>query len=125
MRVTEALGAAAIAGALIVAALMGAYVPLRLFKMVEEGELNALVASVFSAIGVIAGAAIAFFAVVVGIPILMSTAGEGAEMRLARRELEERVTAYRARQRAIVEELDEVKRLLEEIRDLLREGMGA
>jgi len=42
-----------------------------------------------------------------------------------RRELEEKLSAYRARQRAMLEELDEVKRLLEEIRDLLKEGVGA
>ncbi len=120
MRAASVLVATAVIGALAVAALVGAYVPLRLLAMAAEGRLNMVVAGVFAFIGVVAGAAIAFFAVVVGVPLLTVVPGSGGR---TAREAEERLTAYRARQRAMLEELDEVRRLLEEIRDLLKRGV--
>lgn len=112
--------------ALAVAALMVVYVPVRLFALSAEGLLNVVAAGLLSALSIIAGAVVAFIAIVVGIPLLSFTgSGEAAAIRIKRRELEEKLTEYRARQRAMLEELDEVKKLLEEIRDLLKEGMGA
>jgi len=122
LRVASVVGVLALIGAFAVAALMGAYVPVELFRMVGEGRLDARAAGALSALSVIAGAVVAFFAIVVGLPTVSGLAFEG---RGEPRELREKLTAYRARQRAMLEELDEVKRLLEEIRDLLKEGVGA
>ena len=118
MRAASVLVATAVIGALAVAALIGAHLPLRLLTMAAEGGLTPLVAGVFAFIGVAAGAFIAFFAITIGVPLLIELLS--SEGRAAR---EAKLTAYRARQRAMLEELDEVRRLLEEIRDLLKRGV--
>jgi len=112
--------------AVVAAALMVVYVPIRLFELSGTGGLNVIAAGVFSAISMIAGAVVAFFAVVIGVPLLTGVTRspeEKAELSLKRKELEEKLTMYRARQRAMLEELDEIRRVLEEIRDILKEGV--
>uniref|UniRef100_A0A7J3X5P8 Uncharacterized protein n=1 Tax=Thermofilum pendens TaxID=2269 RepID=A0A7J3X5P8_THEPE len=116
MRAVSLYRLALVVLALVVAALLGAYVPLRIAGMVSEGRLDPLLGGVLCFSGIAAGAVVAFFAVSLGLalPAIPEEPREGGE----------RLRAYRARQRAMLEELDEVKKLLEEIRDLLREGVG-
>ena len=127
MRAANLLGFLLALGALAVAALLAAYVPLRLLSMVSERKLDLLVAGFFAFLSIVASGVIAFFAVGIGHALVAERlAGERvSEAAARRRELEEKLTAYRARQRAMLEELDEVKKLLEEIRELLKEGVGA
>ena len=126
MRAASLLAVLMVLAALAVAALLAAYVPLKLLNMVGERRLDPLAAGIFAVASIAVGGAIAFFTVALGIPLVaeeLVSKGVGEVAR--RRELEEKLSAYRARQRAMLEELDEVKRLLEEIRDLLKEGVGA
>ncbi|MEM2410342.1 MAG: hypothetical protein QXF87_07470, partial [Thermofilaceae archaeon] len=51
--------------AVVAAALMVVYVPIRLFELSGTGGLNVIAAGVFSAMSMIAGAVVAFFAVVI------------------------------------------------------------
>jgi hypothetical protein len=127
LRAANLLGVLLALGALAVAALLAAYVPLRLLSMVSERKLDLLVAGIFAFLSIVASGVIAFFAVGIGHALVAEgLAGERvSEAAARRRELEEKLTAYRARQRAMLEELDEVKKLLEEIRELLKEGVGA
>jgi hypothetical protein len=53
--------------ALVVAALLGAYVPLKLAGMVSEGRLDPLLGGVLCFSGIAAGAVVAFFAVSLGL----------------------------------------------------------
>jgi len=126
LRAASLLAVLMVLAALAVAALLAAYVPLKLLNMVSERRLDLLAAGIFAVASIAVGGAIAFFTVALGIPLVaeeLVSKGVGEVAR--RRELEEKLSAYRARQRAMLEELDEVKRLLEEIRDLLKEGVGA
>ena len=127
MRAASLLGVLLALGALAVAALLAVYVPLKLLSMVSERKLDSLAAGIFAPLSIAAGSVIAFFAIGVGYKLVAEELeGERvSEDAARRRELEERLTAYRARQRAMLEELDEVRKLLEEIRDLLKEGVGA
>jgi len=124
LRAASLLGILLILAALAVAALLAVYAPLKLLGLAGEQKLSSLAAGIFAFISIAAGAVIAFFAIAIGFPLVLSDLlGREAGVKL-RRELEEKLTAYRARQRAMLEELDEVKKLLEEIRDLLKEGVG-
>jgi len=127
LRAASLLGVLLALGALAVAALLAVYVPLKLLSMVSERKLDSLAAGIFAPLSIAAGSVIAFFAIGVGYKLVAEELeGERvSEDAARRRELEERLTAYRARQRAMLEELDEVRKLLEEIRDLLKEGVGA
>jgi hypothetical protein len=127
LRAASLLGVLLALGALAVAALLAVYVPLKLLSMVSERKLDSLAAGIFAPLSIAAGGVIAFFAIVIGYALVAEELeGERvSEDAARRRELEERLTAYRARQRAMLEELDEVRKLLEEIRDLLKEGVGA
>lgn len=124
MRAVSLLGVLLILAALAVAALLAVYAPLKLLGLAGEQKLNSLTAGIFAFISIAAGAVIAFFAIAIGFPLVLSDLLGGEAGVKLRRELEEKLTAYRARQRAMLEELDEVKKLLEEIRDLLKEGVG-
>lgn len=123
MKASSVLGVIAIIGALAVAALMGVYMPVKLLGMVGEGKIDVWAAGVFAFLSILGGATVGFFSIVVGLPLLIM-GGESEERRLPTKEVSEKLAAYRARQRAMLEELDEVKRLLEEIRNLLKEGVG-
>ena len=123
MKASKFLGTAAIIGALAVAALMGVYMPLKLIEMLGEGKVNVVAAGVLIFLSILGGAVVAVFSVMIGVPLLIIES-ESDEKRLAAEEMKEKLNAYRARQRAMLEELDEVKKLLEEIRNLLREGVG-
>lgn len=126
MRAGSFLAVLVVVAAIAAAGLMTVYVPLRLFELSAEGKLHIVAAGVFSALSVIAGAVVAFFTVVIGVPLVTIFRGydEVKGFSLRRRELEQRLDAYRARQRAMLEELDEIRKLLEEIRDILREGVA-
>lgn len=71
----------------------------------------------------VTGGIIGFFAV--GLPILGIFEDYTSEDHYEKQAkyLEEKIRAYRARQRAMLEELDEIKKTLEEIRDILRKGL--
>ena len=122
MRASSLAGFILVALALVVAALMGAYVPLKLVELVSEKKLDALFAGILGLSSIAAGAVVAFFAITLG--LTLAVAPERALPREVRGTTGEKLAAYRARQRAMLEELDEVKKLLEEIRDLLKEGVG-
>jgi len=124
LRAARAIGAGVIAAALVVAVLTGVYIPLRLLEMLGEKAIDSVTAGVLSLVSIIAGAAVAVVAIVVGIPLVLAMT-EYAPREEERGALSsEKLAAYRARQRAMLEELDEVKKLLEEVRDLLKEGVG-
>jgi hypothetical protein len=122
LRASSLAGFILAALALITAALMGAYVPLKLVELVIEKKLDTLFAGILGLSSIAAGAFLAFFAITLG--LLGALAPERFLPREVRSATGEKLAAYRARQRAMLEELDEVKKLLEEIRDLLKEGVG-
>ena len=115
-------GASVAVSAVLVASIVFAialvvFLPMTLIEKLGEGRIDPIFAGVMGFLSIVAGASIAFFAVVVGIPMIVEYGIHGGEDRRL-------LIAYRARQRAMLEELDEVKRLLEEIRDILRSGVG-
>jgi Flp pilus assembly protein TadB len=116
LRAASLLGVLLALGALAVAALLAVYVPLKLLSIAGERKLDSLTAGFFAFMSIVAGGAIAHKAIGVGYRLVTKELTS---------ELDGKLTAYRARQRAMLEELDAVKRLLEEIRDLLKEGVGA
>ena len=124
MRAARAIGAGVIAAALVVAVLTGVYIPLRLLEMLGEKAIDSVTAGVLSLVSIIAGAAVAVVAIVVGIPLVLAMTEYAPRAVECGALTSEKLAAYRARQRAMLEELDEVKKLLEEVRDLLKEGVG-
>lgn len=127
MRAVNLIASVLLLAALAVSSLLAVYVPLRLLGMASERRLDLLAAGVFAFISIAAGVVVAALAIIIGFPLALTLRGGEAvgESLARRRELEEKLAAYRARQRAMLEELDEIKRLLEEVRDLLKEGVGA
>ncbi|MEM1820951.1 MAG: hypothetical protein QXU64_05110 [Thermofilaceae archaeon] len=69
MRMGSVVASVVTLTAVVAAALMAVYVPIRLFELSGTGGLNIIAAGVFSAISMIAGAVVAFFAVVIGVPL--------------------------------------------------------
>lgn len=120
MRGSSLVAGLAIILALALSAGLLVYVPLKLSEDVRKGG-NAYIAGIIGFLSVIIGAVIAFISVAVGIPSLVLLP---KEVPTWARKREDWLTSYRARQRAMLEELDEVKKLLEEIRDILKEGIG-
>lgn len=102
----------------VASALLLVYVPLQLVQGVTSKSIDPVFATVGLIASLVVGGVIAFFSLV------FAESFVGEEDSRERRELEKRLEVYRARQRAMLEELDEIKKLLEEIRDLLRGGMG-
>lgn len=105
--------------ALMVAVLtlgIGLVLPLKLFEFVAAGALEGWVAALLTALALIAAG-------VIGV------VGLGSSFVLFEKEAEKTevskppsLVAYRARQRAMLEELDEAVELLREIRDILRKA---
>ncbi|MGC9106923.1 MAG: hypothetical protein ACP5IE_01850 [Infirmifilum sp.] len=104
-------------------ALLVFYIPLEVIKGVSARTLDPLFGGVVAALSILSGAALGFFSLVFTLVIPLEEAGDrGIELKM--RETEKKILAYRARQRAMLEELDAIKKELEEIRDILKEGMG-
>jgi len=122
----KASGVLAMVLSLLLAALLGFYVPLKIVEGVSAKSLDPFFGGVVAVVSVIAGAALGFFALVFTVVLPFAESEERGETSYALRlrEMEERLTVYRARQRAMLEELDAIKKELEEIRDILKEGMG-
>ncbi len=108
---------------LALAALLAVYVPLEILKGVSLKALDPLFGGVIAVVSIIAGAGLGFFALTFATPFIFGEGGD-SRLRLRLKEMEERLLAYRARQRAMLEELDGIKRELEEILKILKEGMG-
>ena len=94
--------------------LMGFLLPYRLLEAVWARGANPWLNGPLSALSIIVAGVLGFFALVFMVPLLEAVREEGRET----------YTAYRARQRAMLEELDEIVRVLEEIRDILRSAGG-
>ena len=98
-------------------------IPYNVIQAVSNKTLDTLFGAIILLISMGAGGTLAFFSITFGFAEPLIT----EDFDIKRRELrerEEKMRSYRARQRAMLEELDEIKRLLEEIRDLLKEGMA-
>ena len=101
------------------------YVPIEVIKGVSSKALDPLFGGVIAVVSIIAGAALGFFGLIFNLVKPLFAAEETDQALSARlKEMNNRMLAYRARQRAMLEELDEIKKQLEEIRNILREGMG-
>lgn len=107
-----------ISGLIVLALVLGigVWVPLKLFELAEHRVVDIWVAigvSVLLWLGVMRVAENVLFS-------YYQTAKRWAEAAGERKGFS--LTAYRARQRAMLEELDEAVKLLREIRDILREA---
>ncbi|QOJ79514.1 hypothetical protein IG193_03375 [Infirmifilum lucidum] len=111
---------------LLLVALLALYVPLKVIEGVSAKTLDPLFGGIIVVVSIVAGATLGFFALVftVVVPLAESENHDKKVYALKIREVEEKLAIYRARQRAMLEELDEIKKQLEEIRDILKEGMG-
>jgi len=92
--------------------------PLRIVELVSAGKLDALFGGIVILLLLVGGSVVAFFTII--LPTLETMDESDAELL----EVKERLRMYRARQRAMLEELDEIKQVLEELRDVLKKGMG-
>ena len=99
-------------------------IPYNVIQAVSNKTLDTLFGAIIVLISMGAGGTLAFFSLGVGFAEPFVSTGELDRKRRELREMEEKMRIYRARQRAMLEELDDIKRLLEEIRDLLKEGMA-
>ncbi len=105
----------------IVSIALGVYVPIKLAELSMEG-LSLWLTVPLGLAALAAGGFIGFLGVAVPIIEII----EGREYVFREGVVDERwINAYRARQRAMLEELDEIRDLLVEIRDILRKGMGS
>ena len=98
-------------------------IPYNVIQAVSNKTLDTLFGGIIVLISIGAGGILAFFSIAFGFAEPLITEDMDIKSRELR-EMEEKMRIYRARQRAMLEELDEIKRLLEEIRDLLKEGMA-
>ncbi len=94
------------------------YLPYQVIEKVSAKQLDPVFGAVVILLLLLAGGVLSFFTLVLPILEFMGEEEGGEE------EVEEKLTMYRARQRAMLEELDEIERTLEEIRDILKKGMG-
>ncbi len=111
-----------VVGALIALAL-AVYMPVQIIEKVSAKQLDPLFGGIVLLVFIIAGATTGFLTVVLPILEAMGFEGEEEGKRAEAEYLEERLRIYRARQRAMLEELDEIRDTLREIRDILRKGM--
>jgi len=109
---------------IIIAAVLLVWIPYNVIQGVSSKTLDPLFGGVIAVLSMLAGGTIAFFSIVFGFAEPFTSLSELDSKRFKLKEMEERMRIYRARQRAMLEELDEIRRLLEEIRDLLKEGMA-
>jgi hypothetical protein len=98
-------------------------IPYNVIQAVSNKTLDTLFGAIILLISMGAGGTLAFFSIAFSFAEPLTTEDVDRKRRELR-EMEEKMRIYRARQRAMLEELDEIKRLLEEIRDLLKEGMA-
>ncbi|RLE59728.1 MAG: hypothetical protein DRJ35_05125 [Thermoprotei archaeon] len=107
----------------VVTLVLVVYIPLQIIDRISAGTIDTLFGGIVIFLALVTGGIIGFFAV--GLPILgifeENSDEEHYEEKI--KYLEERIRAYRARQRAMLEELDDIKKTLEEIRDILRKGL--
>ncbi|RLE93628.1 MAG: hypothetical protein DRN04_06275 [Thermoprotei archaeon] len=111
--------ATALMGAAIFIAVFA--VPIAMFYYVGEFGLDVWVAIGVSALAIIVGGVLAMVTMVVAYQSLSERGGTvNRIMKRIWEEYGEKGLAYSARQRAMLEELDEIVELLREIRDLLK-----
>jgi len=109
---------------IIVSLILLVWIPYNVIQAVSNKTLDTLFGAIIVLVSMGAGGILAFFSIVFGFAKPFVSTGDVDRKRRELREMEEKMRIYRARQRAMLEELDEIKRLLEEIRDLLKEGMA-
>jgi len=96
---------------------LGVYTPLKVLEMASKGVIEGWLAAITVIVAVIAGGSVGFIGVILFFVLL----GEywPREPKVTRATS---ISAYRARQRAMLEELDEITAILKEIRDILKEA---
>ena len=104
---------------IILSMLLLVWIPYNVIQAVASKSLDPLFGGITIVLSIIAGGVLAFFSIVFGFASPFVPQEDSYS-----REIKEKLRMYRARQRAMLEELDEIKKLLEEIRDLLKEGMA-
>jgi hypothetical protein len=109
---------------IIVSLILLVWIPYNVIQAVSNNTLDTLFGAIIVLVSMGAGGTLAFFSIVFSFTEPFVSTGDVDRKRRELREMEEKMRIYRARQRAMLEELDEIKRLLEEIRDLLKEGMA-
>jgi len=111
--------ATALMGAAIFVAVFA--VPIAMFYFVGKFGLDVWVAIGVSVLAIIIGGGLAMITMVVAYQSLGERSfNVNKIMKRIKEEYEEKELAYSARQRAMLEELDEIVELLREIRDLLK-----
>jgi len=96
-------------------------VPVAMFYFAARYGLDTWIATAVSVLAIIVGGALAVGALAIAYGALGEDETYARRMlRKIREEYEEKELAYSARQRAMLEELDEIAELLREIRDLLK-----
>ncbi len=111
-----------IVGALITLAL-AVYMPIQIIEKVSAKQLDPIFGGIVLLVFILTGGATGFFTVVLPVLEGMGLEEVSEEKRAEVEYLEEKLKVYRARQRAMLEELDEIRDTLREIRDILRRGM--
>lgn len=109
---------------IIISLILLVWIPYNVIQAVSNKTLDTLFGAIIVLVSMGAGGTLAFFSIAFGFTEPFVSTGDVDRKRRELREMEEKMRIYRARQRAMLEELDEIKRLLEEIRDLLKEGMA-
>lgn len=109
---------------IIISLILLVWIPYNVIQAVSNKTLDTLFGTIIVLVSMGAGGTLAFFSIAFGFTEPFVSTGDVDRKRRELREMEEKMRIYRARQRAMLEELDEIKRLLEEIRDLLKEGMA-
>jgi len=97
---------------------LGVVVPVKALEGLWSNHPQAWIGVAMAVLALICAAVLG----VVGLAIFTSVYYD--ELQAERERVEEFLNAYRARQRAMLEELDEAVAYLREIRDLLREARG-
>lgn len=95
---------------------LGIFVPYFITMQITAGVLNEIVGLIAIIASIIVAGILGFFGMVFFVAI-----GETSyKWRRPKEFIEDRINIYRARQRAMLEELDEITEILKEIRDVLK-----
>lgn len=105
-------------GIILVVLGLGVYIPVKALEAFWRGSPNAWVGLIFAFFSLIGAGIVGITGFAIAGDLIEHLSSEGAREGDIR--AREEMRAYRARQRAMLEELDEMVDLLREIRDLLR-----
>lgn len=95
---------------------LGIFVPYFITMQITAGVLNEIIGLIAIIASVIVAGVLGFF----GMIFFIALSESSYKWRKPKELIENRINVYRARQRAMLEELDEIADILKEIRDVLK-----